>query len=301
MRSSRLAIEAELELDGGPVIHLVFGSQHELAADGSLRELFRDAIRGRLEHIAHRHLGVVLDVLHVRPDDREGVLVDELVDERDAALVGRHLRLEVGEVVLNLARPDAAALGLLEQLPDPLLLEFTRLDELERLDGGAFLRHQPREGRHGAGRDAADIGVVPARRHEKHNLAVAKDGRHHRNVGQVRAARLRVVAHQDVTLLEVLPPIVELPLHGARHGAEVHWHMRSVRDETALRSEKRARKVEPLFDVGAHAGALEGAAHLLRDAHEAVVEDAELHGVDALRKINLRRLLRLVREPNLDA
>lgn len=44
------------------------------------------------QHLAHGGLGVGLDVPHVGHHHVQGVLVDELAHQLDAALVGRHLR-----------------------------------------------------------------------------------------------------------------------------------------------------------------------------------------------------------------
>ena len=60
--------------------------------------------RHHIEHeLAHALLGRVLNVAHVGEHDAQRVLVDELRDEVDALLVGRYLRLQVRQVVAEVA------------------------------------------------------------------------------------------------------------------------------------------------------------------------------------------------------
>ena len=63
---------------------------------------------------------------------------------------------------------------------------------------------------------------------------------------------------------------------------------RTIRDEVAVRSKQRARKVEAFLHVGRDGRALQRAAHLLGDRHEAVRKDAELNRVaHAVRALEL--------------
>lgn len=59
-----------------------------------------------------------------------------------------------------------------------------------------------------------------------------------------------------------------LELDGCGHGAQVHGQVRRVGDQRARGVEERAAEVQALLDVDADGGALQDAAHLLRNAHE---------------------------------
>ena len=74
------------------------------------------------------------------------------------------------------------------------------LHQQEILDQHALVLDAPAVGRHGAGRDPADVGMVPARGGEEGGPAVAIEDhrRDHRDVRQVRAAGMRRVQHVDV-------------------------------------------------------------------------------------------------------
>ena len=88
-------VDGHLEPDHGAVVHEVLGGEDALPRPllGRLAEL--------LQHGPHRDLGVGLDVGHVGLDDVQAVGLDEVGDELDPPLVGRDLRLEVGQVVLE--------------------------------------------------------------------------------------------------------------------------------------------------------------------------------------------------------
>lgn len=78
--------------------------------------------------------------------------------------------------------------------------------------------------------------------------AVARTGRH--RAAQAPGARAR------------------LEPDGRGHGAQVHGQVRRVGDQRASGVEERAAEVQALLDVDADAGALQSAAHLLRQPHE---------------------------------
>mmetsp|Transcript_2355 Transcript_2355/g.8378 ORF Transcript_2355/g.8378 Transcript_2355/m.8378 type:complete len:515 (+) Transcript_2355:1483-3027(+) len=73
--------------------------------------------------------------------------------------------------------------------------------------------------------------------------------------------------------------MLHLPPHRPLHCAQVDREVRGVRNETSVGTEQSATEVESLLDVGGDGGALEGLAHLLCNAHEAVLEDGEADAV----------------------
>ena len=67
-------------------------------------------------------------------------------------------------------------------------------------------------GRHGAGRDAPDVSVVPPAGHveDRARLAGVEDRRDGRQVGEVTAARRRVVREDHVTVTEFVTHLPHL-------------------------------------------------------------------------------------------
>mmetsp|Transcript_28908 Transcript_28908/g.94113 ORF Transcript_28908/g.94113 Transcript_28908/m.94113 type:complete len:805 (-) Transcript_28908:45-2459(-) len=269
------SVDGHGELDGRPVVHEVGGADRaHLWQAHALGEAHK--------HGTHGLLCIGLNVPHVRLHHLQPVLLDQLAHQRDALAVGSRLRLEVRDVVANVPRARAARVrrGCAQRLRDGSLLEGSVPHQLERDDGSALLPQVLRLRGHGAGRDAANVGVVAARCDPEHHPAAVEDGRDDRDVRQVGAARqLRVVGHQHIPVAQVVPPVVALEPHRLLHGAKVHGDVGRVGHQTAVGREERAREVESLLDVDADAGALQRATHLLRDAHEAVREDGQLDGV----------------------
>ena len=100
----------------------------------------------------------------------------------------------------------------------------------------------------------------------------------HGRVREDHVAGLETVA--SVVAVADGVPVLDLPFHRVRHRSDHGGHVRRVGHEAAVGREHGAREIEAFLDVGAHAGLLQGAAHLLGDRHEAVREDGELDRID---------------------
>ncbi len=146
--SRRCSVHRDADGDDAAVVHL----------------LAEAAVAEPVEHAAHGLLGVVLHVLHVGGDHRQTELTDHARQLRGSARVGRDLGAQVREVLgevadrVGAAREQGGGLG---------LAQLAALHEAEVLDEHALVLDAPAVGRHGAGRDAADVGVVGARGDEE--------------------------------------------------------------------------------------------------------------------------------------
>ena len=145
--------------------------------------------------------------------------------------------------------------------------------ELDRRDDESLLVELGAEGQRPR-RHAADIGVVGAAGDEVGNVGPGEHRRDHRDVGQVGAAAVGVVEHDDIALLKRLEG-VDGRLDRGGHTAQMHRDVGRLRHHARLRIEHGAAKVEPFLDVGAETGAFERLAHVLGDRGEQVLEDFE--------------------------
>jgi len=120
---------------------------------------------------------------------------------------------------------------------------------------------------HRAWRDAPDLRVVAAGRHEEENLAAGavEHGSDHGDVRQMRPAVVGIVEHVDVTGAH--PPGVAPhdDLDALPHRAQVHRNVRRVGDEAPARVEDGAGEVQPLLDVDRVRGTAQPHPHLLGD------------------------------------
>ena len=191
----------------------------------------------------------------------------------DAARVRRELRFEIRDVLVGVARgkrparEQRAHLALSSSSPPATMRtpsNSTPSSSIVRLDG-----------RHRARRAAADVGVVRAARDEVAELAAVRveDRRHDGEIRQVRAAVVRRVQEISVAGRELLR--AQDALHAVAHRAQVHGHVRRVRDQRPVGREQRAREIQSLLDVDGVRRVLEHDAHLLGDVHEEVVEHLE--------------------------
>lgn len=95
--ASCFAVNAHFEMDLCAIVKIV-DCPEWLAA------FFGD----HLEIVARCHLGGLLDGRHVALDDARAVFGEQSLDQQRAALVGRNLRLEVRQVVVNAVGADGA-------------------------------------------------------------------------------------------------------------------------------------------------------------------------------------------------
>ena len=92
------------EVDGRLALGAVDGDLHLDDLAGVGRVFVLGSVRQALQHAAHALGGVVLDVAHIGLDDVEPEMRDHLAQLGDALLVGGDLRLEVGDVLVRVAR-----------------------------------------------------------------------------------------------------------------------------------------------------------------------------------------------------
>ena len=198
----------------------------------------------------------------------------------DALGVGRGLRLQIGDVLGRVAG-RVGALG--EERKHRFLAEAAAFDQLERVDIDALFLDARRLRAHRARGNAADIGMVPARGDEKQDLGavLGEDRRHHGDVGEMGAAIIGRVQHPYIAGSELRSNLAHHRGDAPVHGAEMHRDVRRIGDELPVAIEDGAGEVEPLLDVDRARRVLEGAAHLLGDRREALVEHLEQNRVGA--------------------
>ena len=112
----------------------------------------------------HTFFGIVLHEAHIASHGFTAVLFDHMLEFLHTFFIGGNLRAQIGQVLRWVARRMRAAPENIEQSG---FAQRSRLDQLEIVDQDAFLIDGGRERRHRARGDAADVGVMPARRHEK--------------------------------------------------------------------------------------------------------------------------------------
>ena len=214
---------------------------------------------------------------------------DHPLELLDALRARGDLRAQVGEVLVDVARRISARA---EDRAHLVLEKAPLRDQLHVVEQHALLVDVRRIRRHRARRDAADVGVMAARRDVELRAngvcsalgigrLVEKHRRDHRDVGQMRAAVVRRIEHEHVAGLHRAGAAVDDRLHALAHRAQVHRHVRRIGDQVAFGVEQRAREIEPLLDVDRVRGVGERHAHLLGDRHEQVVEHLEQHRVGA--------------------
>ena len=194
-----------------------------------------------LDHPRHARRGVVLHMAHIGLHHAETVLRHHLAELVHALGVGRGLRFQVGDVLRRVAGRVGA---LREKLEHRVFAEAPGLDQLERVDIDTFLLDARGLGAHRAWRDAADIGVMPARRHEEQNLGAAfgEHRGHHGDVGKMRAAVIGRVQHPHIAGLEIAADLAPHGLDAPVHRAEMHRDMRRVGDEAAVADRRWRRR-----------------------------------------------------------
>jgi hypothetical protein len=153
------------------------------------------------------------------------------------------LHLKTSEAYISESASGTAA-GVLawgvERLSKALLIEFARLDQLERLELRALLPKLLRERRHRTGADATDVSVVGTRSRPEDNLLIVEGGHDNGQVGEVRSTSRRVVRQEDVALLESVAVDLSLVTDRVGHCTQVDWNVRSVGNQATINVEDGA-------------------------------------------------------------
>jgi hypothetical protein len=236
--------EGRVGLDLGPVVGAgevdrdVGSLDRDLAVDVDVLVALRvvvdvgvrlvDAVRPARDLRLEAPLRVLDDVVGRGADGLGAIAATDLLEAARADLGGADLRAEVAE-------KGRRAVVRREHVRDVLPLDAP----LEHLDRGEAHALGPDVGRVdvvAARRAAAGIRVVTLDRSDQHHLAVVKDGRVDVVVGQVSATVVGIVAEEDVTLEEAVPP-EELEREADRQGAREH----ELRDPHGQRGEAAAR------------------------------------------------------------
>ena len=236
--------------------------QQALAVDARAQAQLEVAV-GALEHVARAArpvrerrqagtraaLGVVQHCVGGAAQPTRPQAAGELDHPAGAAAVGG----ELGEQV-------RAALGGLAHARHELV-EGALVQRLGR-DHDPLFAQRATVGRHRPGRRAAHVGVVRAacRKADQLPAGAREDRRDHRDVGQVGAARERVVEDPRDPRGVVL---VEHRRDRRRHRAQVDGDVLGLHDHLTPRVEERRRCVAALLDVGRVRGADQHQPHLL--------------------------------------
>ena len=235
-----------------------------------------------------RHRGMDLELALARLEDVGGLVapVGERRDRRaDASLrvgvelvhSGRHARVatpvaELGDPALGEAVRGELGTEVAEALVRVSHARDEGGEDLGVEAGGrnddALLVERRRVGGKASRLLAPDVGVVGAR-HREPELGA----RDERDVGEVRAARVRVVQNVDVVARGV-PRRHRCDRVG--HRAEVDGDVLGLRDHPPVGREERRRAVAPLLDVRREGGADEHGAHLLCNRPQRAADDLEL-------------------------
>ncbi len=165
-----------------------------------------------------------MDFAHVELYDGFAVVGDERADEVDAVLVRGDLRFQVVEVVgetAGAAAPWVLSRVVVEEFGDEGLVEVAFRDELFGLDGRALLVQLAGMGRHRAGKDAADVGVMSAGGDVEDYVVAVEGGDYDCYVGKMGPAEFGVIGDDDITGLELALPDLGLGGDTGGHAAEV--------------------------------------------------------------------------------
>ena len=232
---------------------------------------FGGAVGQRAQGGAHHALGVILHRLHDVQQFGGAVFLGEFRQARAGAPVGGDLGAQVAQ-----AFGGSADVG-----------EDDRLDTRVGLSPAVephgrqtqALAEYFGDGTIAAGRGAADVGPVGAHAAEAEQRAAVEGGGDDVDVGQVRAAVIRVVVDEHVAGRGVRKGVHD-GADGVGHRAEVDRQVGALRDHVARGVEDAAGVVAGDFQQGGIRGFGEDDFHFLGGAGQGVLDDFEAGRVD---------------------
>ena len=138
-----LPIDCDFHLDKGALIHLVR----------------KCAVIQAFNQAGHTFSRIILHMAHIGLHGGQPKFIDDLAQLLHALFIGGDLRLQIIDILHNIAHWIVRAQ---QQFPQRGLAEFAAIHQLEIVNIDALLCDMGGFGRHGAGRQAADIGMVAA-------------------------------------------------------------------------------------------------------------------------------------------
>ena len=237
------------------------------------------AIAQPIQRPPHLFGGIVLDMAHVGVDRVRTKVRHHPPQFPSALFVGGDLRLQVGQVLLGVARRPRSGAESRQQI---LFAKLTRAHQWHVVQQHPFLVDADAVRRHRAGSDATNVGVMTARGdvEQEFSTGVVEDGGDDGHIRQVGAAAIGRVGRVHVAGLEVAVVGIDDGPNRFAHRAEMDRDVRGVGDELAVPVEQRAGEIQPLLDVDRMSGIGQGYAHLLGDGHEQIVEHLQHDWID---------------------
>src|SRR5664280_1692324 len=226
------------------------------------------AVRQAPQGLAGPAFGVAKHLLEPGEQRVQPTVVHQLADPPLGHPVGGHLRPEVAP-----AQPGGARVGA-DQLQHVI-------GEPDRRDDQPLLPQIPGTGRHGTRGHAADVGVVRPGDGIGDDRPTDGHRADQRDIGEVRAAGVRVVEDPHVARPRVAGHHRRDRL---RHRTEMDGDVFGLRDHPARAVEERRRAVPALLDVRGVGAADQHRTHLLGDAREAASEDRQGDRVERHRR-----------------
>ncbi len=221
---------------------------------------------------------------HVGSDHRAPMFMRRACQQFRAACAGGELRAQIGQVAPRIAR-RMRALG--QHVAHGFLAKGAFIHHQQIVDQHAFIGDGAAVGRHGTGRDPADIGMVAAGSDEGIGLVACVGIKHrhdHGDIGQVRSAAKGIIEHIGIAAPEPasIPcacPRFDHASDGVSHAAKMHRDMRRIGDQRACCIKQRAGKIQPFLDIDRCGGGLQHHAHFFGNRHEQVVENLQPHRI----------------------
>ena len=233
-----------------------------------------DPVREGGERRAHPTLRVVEDTVEERQHPIDRHLPGEFGDTLGADPGRAEHRTQIAVLKLRGARVR-------EQHPPQIASGLAARDELQRGEPHPLLPGVTGERVVGAGRAAADVGLMGPVAGEGDQSLIGEDGACDHPVGQVVAAgQPRVVEHEDIAGLDVVFEVAQHRAHREAAAAGVDRDPVRLGDQPAVRPAHEAGEVVGLAEDGAARGAHHHVAHLPGDVVQAVLGKRELYGIE---------------------
>ena len=112
-----------------------------------------------------------------------------------------------------------------------------------------------------------------------HALRVRKNGRNHRDIGQVRTTLIGIVRNETVARKHFWK-LHEHAADGFTHGPKMDWNMGCIGNEVSIRSKHSAAKIASVLDVDANRGLLQHDPHLICDRCDALSQYLAKNRID---------------------
>ena len=175
-------------------------------------------------------------------------MIDHLAQFLHTLFIGGNLGTQIGDVLI---RVTGRVFRPFQKVGQARLIKFALIDQFEVVNQDPFFFKNARIWCHRSRRNPADIGMVPTRCDIEQDILaiIAKHRGDQGDVGQMRAAVIRIIEHINIASFHAADIVAHDRLNRFPHRSQMDRHMRRIGNQKAFLIKQRTGEIKTFLDV----------------------------------------------------